>query len=169
MKQSQLKRTTGLKAKTGFKNKTSSFKTIKKSSFKRKKMEDETPQKKLDRLVSIWIRRQYTDVDGITHCCTCGKRDHWENMDAGHFIPRAHMATRYDFRNINAQCKECNQINGGEYEKHAQYIEKTQGVEAVRKLLALKNTVIHSYPYEETIGKMKTILETFYPEDIIQY
>jgi len=48
------------------------------------------------------------DKRGIVTCCTCGKRNRWENVDAGHYMSRTFTATRWDFDNVWPQCKKDN-------------------------------------------------------------
>lgn len=171
MKQSQLKRTTGLKAKTGFKNKISSFKTTKKSSFKRKKMEDETPQKILDSLVSQGIRMGNADQDGNCTCATCGAVVHWTKIQCGHFQDRQHMATRYFVMNLAPQCMDCNMFNDGQQEKFAMYIDRVHGKGTALSLKRLAGTTVHNYPYEKEIEKWTVIVDKLKEKfnQVIQY
>jgi hypothetical protein len=48
-------------------------------------------------------------------------------MDAGHYMPRQDLATRWDERNVHLQCKKCNGFRGGEPEKMAAYIDAYYG------------------------------------------
>ena len=47
---------------------------------------------KLDKVFSEYIRRRYAKND-IATCVTCGKKDHWKKLQAGHFMSRKHYAT----------------------------------------------------------------------------
>ena len=59
-------------------------------------------EKELDRVVrGIVLKR---DLNCIT--CDCGLNT-W-NATPGHFIKRRHRCTRWDLRNVNGQCLECN-------------------------------------------------------------
>lgn len=171
MKQSQLKRTTGLKAKTGFKNKTNSFKTTKKSSFKRKKMEDETPQKILDSIVSKVVRLSYADDEGMVSCFTCGVLLFWKYMQCGHFQDRQHMATRYLPMNLKPQCPDCNCLNDGQNKKFGELLDQRYGQGTANYLIKLANTTIYDFRYEIEIlhwsEKLKPLLEKF--NNVIQY
>lgn len=95
--------------------------------------------KELDRVFSIFTRVR--DSEGIIgQCVTCGLRKHWRNMDAGHYIPRQDMATRWDARNVHIQCKMCNGFRGGEPEAMAAYIDMVYGVGTTDELRAKKRT-----------------------------
>ena len=73
---------------------------------------------KIDKPFHEYIRRR--DVDnktGFCNCITCNKRVHFTETDAGHFIGRQHLITRYDERNVHAQCRKCNRFEyGRQYE-----------------------------------------------------
>lgn len=59
--------------------------------------------KKLDRIFSKYIRLRDTKT-GFGLCITCESLISFTNCDAGHFVTRDRIATRYDERNVNAQC-----------------------------------------------------------------
>lgn len=84
-------------------------------------------KKELDRVFSIWARTRDMDENGIATCVTCGRQDHWKNMDAGHYVPRQDMSTRWHEFNVWPQCRPDNAFRGGEPEKMAAYIDKTVG------------------------------------------
>ena len=64
---------------------------------------------RLDDVFSVWTRLRFTDDNGIVSCVSCGVRKHWKDrMDAGHFVPRGHLATRWHPENVAPQCKTCN-------------------------------------------------------------
>ena len=51
--------------------------------------------KKLDAIFSQYIRLRATDHRGMGECHTCGAVRHWTEVDAGHFMSRACMSTRW--------------------------------------------------------------------------
>jgi len=72
---------------------------------------------KIDKVFHRYIRLRDTDEDGWGECITCNKRLHFSEGQAGHFIGRQHLATRYDERNVHAQCRKCNRFEyGRQYE-----------------------------------------------------
>ena len=87
---------------------------------------------KLDRVFSEYIRRRKAKND-IAECVTCGKKDHWKNLQAGHFMSRKHYATRWDDRNVEVQCVGCNVYRYGEQYKFSKYL----GDDLADELLAL--------------------------------
>jgi hypothetical protein len=68
--------------------------------------------KKLDTVFSLYIRQRYA-VNEIAECYTCGKKDHWKKLQAGHFASRRHYSTRWDENNVQVQCYGCNIANQG--------------------------------------------------------
>ena len=84
-------------------------------------------KKELDRVFSIFIRQRDSDDNGFGHCVTCGLWKHWKQMDAGHYVPRQDLATRWEQKNVHIQCKRCNGFRGGEPEKMAAYIDSYYG------------------------------------------
>jgi len=98
--------------------------------------------KKLDSIFSEYIRRRYARNE-IATCVTCGKKDHWKKLQAGHFMSRKHYATRWDEDNVEVQCSACNVFRYGEQYLFAKYL----GEEKADKLLAKsRETVKFSDP-----------------------
>lgn len=92
---------------------------------------------KLDAVFSEYIRRRYAKND-IAQCVTCGKKDHWKNLQAGHFISRKHYATRWNEENVQVQCVACNVYRYGEQYLFGVYL----GEEKSQELLQLSREVV---------------------------
>jgi hypothetical protein len=61
-------------------------------------------------------------------------------MHAGHFIQaHGHASTKYDPRNIHGQCVSCNKWKHGNLVVYTLAMQKTYGVEFVKKLYAKGN------------------------------
>jgi len=73
---------------------------------------------KIDKVFHEYIRRRDADNNtGYCNCITCNKPIHYTESDAGHFISRGKLSTRYDPRNVYAQCRKCNRFEyGRQYE-----------------------------------------------------
>ena len=73
---------------------------------------------KIDKPFHEYIRRRDADNStGYCECITCNKPIHFTESDAGHFIGRQHLATRWDENNVYAQCRKCNRFEyGRQYE-----------------------------------------------------
>ena len=48
-------------------------------------------------------------------------------MDAGHFMGRAALSTRWDERNVQFQCKKCNGFKSGEQYKYSKKLDEVYG------------------------------------------
>ena len=87
-------------------------------SFMARKVKLSTLQNKLDKIFSEYIRRR--DVDdhtGFGKCIDCGRETPFSEGDAGHFVGRRHLSTRWDEDNVHFQHRYCNRfLNGRQYE-----------------------------------------------------
>ena len=97
-----------------------------------KKASRKTIVKKLDAIFSIYIRRRYAK-NNIAECVTCGKQDHWKNLQAGHFMSRKHYSTRWDEDNVEVQCMGCNVYRYGEQYLFAKYLGEEKSNELLIK------------------------------------
>tara|TARA_X000001382_G_scaffold110644_1_gene87250 strand:+ start:243 stop:617 length:375 start_codon:yes stop_codon:yes gene_type:complete len=110
--------------------------------------------KKLDRIFSEYIRKRDSDNNGYAKCISCDKKQHWKEMDAGHFRSRKYMSTRYDEQNVFIQCRYCNRFNQGSIYEYSRAL----GVELSEKLyLKSQETKKHSiFELEELIEHYKS-------------
>lgn len=108
-----------------------------------KKASRKTLVAKLDAVFSEYVRRRYAK-DNIAECVTCGKRDHYKSLQAGHFISRKQYATRWDEDNVQVQCVACNVYRYGEQYKFGLYL----GAEKSQELLQKSRQTIKYLDYE---------------------
>ena len=92
---------------------------------------------KLDKVFSEYIRRRTENENGVVKCCTCPKSYHWKWMDAGHFIDRGHMATRWAEMNVHAQCQKCNRLLNGNMKQYKLFLLQEYGPDTIRILTDL--------------------------------
>ena len=117
---------------------------------------------KLDRLFSEYIRRRDADYAGYCRCVTCGKVQHWREMDAGHFVPRDRIATRWDETNVHPQCRECNRFRSGKQYEHGMAIDRIHGPGTAARLWAVGNArgaKISAFQMEELIESVKACIK----------
>ncbi|MDH4129294.1 MAG: recombination protein NinG [Spirochaetota bacterium] len=81
---------------------------------------------------SEYNRRKDTDEFGYGKCCTCNKRLHYKDGDAGHFMAGRVNSVLFYNKGIHLQCKKCN-MNQGEQYLYAKFIENRYGAEEVKK------------------------------------
>lgn len=144
-----LQRNSTLKSKSSLQ----SSQGLKKTQFKRQR--PSTLQNELDGIFSEYIRRLHADQYGATQCVTCGVYARWKMMDAGHFIPRQHLGTRYDIYNVFPQCRSCNRELEGNMSYFNDYLTRAFGENMVVQLKEKSKQIIHGFSYKEKIEEFK--------------
>ncbi len=79
-------------------------------------------------------------------CFTCGRYAEGSGYHAGHFIPSSigGLALRYHEDNVHGQCYNCNINLGGSQWAYGVKL----GAKMVKKLMDLKNKVIHNDEFD---------------------
>lgn len=79
---------------------------------KKKQKSKQTLIKKLDKIFSLYIRlrdsRKYQYK--YFRCISCGKVKEFAQADAGHYMSRKHLATRFNELNVHSECRMCNRF-----------------------------------------------------------
>lgn len=115
---------------------------------------------KLDRIFSEYIRKRDANKKGICKCITCQREFMWNELDAGHFISRKEMNTRWDERNVAAQCHYCNRFRFGEQFKFSMALDKQSRGLSKRLFNKSKEIVKHSMiDLQEMVDLYKEKLE----------
>lgn len=70
-------------------------------------------KERLDDAFSELVRLSNADELGNVKCITCDKTGWWQDFDAGHFVTRDHLPTRWDMDNVKPQCQHENRRMGG--------------------------------------------------------
>lgn len=95
--------------------------------------------KALDKEFSKYIRNRDA-LNGVFICCSCGQVKLYQQADAGHFINRQWMATRWREDNVHAQCRKCNRFDEGNSAGYALFMIRKYGQAKVEYLEALSRT-----------------------------
>jgi hypothetical protein len=101
--------------------------------------------KEVDKWFSMFVRLR--DAEQPCICCQAPLLSTGDiptlggGYDAGHFVTRSHMATRWDEVNVNAQRKHCNRYKGGNVIGYREGLKLRYGIEEVERLEALRHTV----------------------------
>jgi hypothetical protein len=69
-------------------------------------------------------------------CISCGKWFPYPELDGGHYIPTTVSSTRFDERNINAQCHRCNRFLHANLRGYFRGLEKKLGRDGLDDLEA---------------------------------
>lgn len=80
------------------------------------------------------LREKTGGNNDYAQCVSCGKVDHWKEMDAGHWINRRHNIVRYDESNVHCQCQYCNRFCEGNASGYALFMLSRYGSEIMDDL-----------------------------------
>ena len=76
------------------------------------------------------------------HCVTCGASHHRKKLQAGHFVSRVHLATRWDERNVHPQCMACNVWKRGSPAEFSLFLTTKYGPNILQELVDLKHSTV---------------------------
>lgn len=109
-----------------------------------------TPEQKLWKVFSEYIRLKFSNENGYCQCYTCGAIRFWRSFDAGHGIGRQHKATKFDEKNVRPQCKPCNGFEGGRREefKRKMDLEHGAGTWDLMELKSKQRTKIGDFEFD---------------------
>jgi hypothetical protein len=101
----------------------------------------------LDIIFSRYIRLKYANEHGNVECYTCSTLKHYKAMQCGHFIPRAHMYTRYSEENCKPQCSHCNEGKDGNLKSFAEHLvhDRPGSVDILQE----QARIVHHFTREE--------------------
>lgn len=109
----------------------------------------------------LWIHfSEYIRQRDKGMCISCGKRDFWRKMDAGHYIPKtAGLSLYFNERNVNCQCTYCNRWMHGNLSKYAIALRKKYGETILEDLEKERYKImkITDNQYIELIEKYKNL------------
>lgn len=104
----------------------------------------------LDIIFSRYIRLRDADLFGDNFCISCGRKENWKMLQCGHFIPRAHMYTRFSELNCAPQCNDCNVRKGGNLGAFAKALELIRPGSVA--ILEEHATIVYKYSVHELQG-----------------
>jgi hypothetical protein len=107
--------------------------------------------KRLDTVFSIFRRMRAETGNGTVFCYTCGRAGTVKTMQAGHYISRRHMSTRWDEINVQAQCVACNIFNQGNGPAFARALVRQYGDQILDVLEMKKNNTCKMGRFEYEI------------------
>lgn len=121
----------------------------------------------LDIIFSQLVRLTYANEHGMVQCFTCQTIKHWKQMQCGHFIPRAHMPTRFSMKATRPQCKVCNDDLRGNLAVFSERLEAEElGIVAI---LEEQSRAVQDFSREElkamvvdTTRKVKHLLKIIF-------
>lgn len=94
--------------------------------------------------LSKYVRKKAADENGYAMCVTCYEKKPWQDLHAGHFVPKGRgLSVYFVEKNIHPQCAACNTYKGGMLIEYTRYMQNRYGTEFVDELLALAKTKKH--------------------------
>ena len=116
--------------------------------------------KKLDTIFSEYIRKKNADKRGFVTCITSGKNYHYSEVDAGHFISRKEMSTRWHEDNVWLQSRYDNRYRYGMQYVYSLALEKKKQGLPKHLYNESKKTIKYSISdLKEMVEKYKKLLE----------
>lgn len=114
----------------------------------------------LDAVFSQYIRLKNSDENGYI-TCYCGAVVYWTEADNSHFVPRAHMNTRFSEDNCNPSCRKCNQTLKGNLLVYGAWLEANRpgSVEALEDQARVR--------YDYTVSELKGLI-SYYSKEVNQ-
>jgi hypothetical protein len=106
---------------------------------------------KLWKLFSKWTRLLNADDDGWVNCYTCGKKAHYKEMQAGHYLKSSYKGVKFDPQNVKPQCARCNLYLNGFQSSFAIHLEQEYGSGILQALEQRKFDVITRLDYMKMI------------------
>lgn len=88
---------------------------------------------KIDKVFHEYIRRRDVNDQGYGNCICCNKKIHFSESDAGHFMGRQYMSTRWNEDNVNIQARKCNRFEYGNQYAYSKALGKKKA-ENLQKL-----------------------------------
>lgn len=119
--------------------------------------------KKLQPIFNHYIRLRDTgpsDVEPeqrVGKCISCSRIKYYAELQAGHFLPDTHYITRYDERNVNAQCGQCNGFRKSNWPGYTNGLAERYGEDVVWSLLSTWGTT-RKYTVEQLQGMIADYL-----------
>ncbi len=91
------------------------------------------------KVFSEYIRKKYSDKDGIGTCITCGVRKPWKELQAGHAMSSRCNTILFEERLVRPQCYSCNCKKGGMPDEYHAWMLDQYGEDGYYELLRLKH------------------------------
>ncbi len=111
-------------------------------------------KKMADKVFSTWVRMQGA-IDFNNSCYTCYKPYKVKELQAGHFVSRTHLNTRWEPRNVKPQCFACNVWKRGEGARFAKHLIQEYGPSIIEELDMQRSVIkqMKRADYEDLINE----------------
>ena len=118
-------------------------------------------KRKLDAEFAAMIRAR----DSGLRCISCGERP---PEQAGHFIRREILATRWHYQNVNGQCAYCNKWLDGNQFQYGTALNRRYGMGTTDKLMGLARN--HKFKLKTNhLQELRDAVKDGYDDFVIKY
>ena len=110
--------------------------------------------KRLDVHFSKFIRKRDSlagPLSGYFRCCSCSQLKPINQADAGHYINRRWMTTRWREDNVHAQCRSCNRFDEGNGSGYSAFMIEKYGTNHMEYLRAVSRETSGFSDFELTM------------------
>jgi len=83
----------------------------------------------------------------VFKCVSCGVLTHFTKWDAWHFISRSYKATKFDERNVYAQCISDNRFKSWCWNEMYEHIKKLHWQEVIDELMLKSKEIVRYVDY----------------------
>jgi len=127
-------------------------------------------KKELDKWFSLYIRLRDADYLGFTKCFTSGRYYHYKSIQAGHFMSRKCLSTRYCETNVQPQSVADNIFAQGRQYQFGKELDAKYGEGTAQELqYQSRHTLkLTRADYEEKISYYKEAVEKLKKEKGIE-
>ena len=119
--------------------------------------------KKLWKVFSEYIRTRDANTDGMVKCYTCPAVKHWKQMHGGHFVTRTAKAVKFDEKNVQVQCPNCNAFQGGMSYQFGVNLDRDYGQATAESLEAQRHVII-----KRSVSDYETLID-HYQKQLAEY
>ena len=127
-------------------------------------------KKELDKWFSLYIRLRDSNELGMVKCFTSGRVYHYKKIQAGHFMSRKHLSTRWCEMNVQPQSAADNLFGQGEQYKFGLNLDTKYGEGTAEELQykARQTVKLTRVDYEEEIVYYKNAVNNLKKEKGIE-
>ena len=121
-------------------------------------------KKDLDAIFSKYIRQRYANDLDYVSCFTCGKTKLWKHLQCGHYVSRSFTSLRWNEKNCQVQCGQCNIYKKGNLDIFARNLERKYGPDILIQLEIKKRNKMKlmAFEYEVLIRYYKDLINNLY-------
>ena len=127
-------------------------------------------KKELDKWFSLYIRLRDCNDLGMVKCFTSGRVYHYKKIQAGHFMSRKHLSTRWCEMNVQPQSAADNLFGQGEQYKFGLNLDTKYGEGTAEELQykARQTVKLSRVDYEDEIRYYKNAVNNLKKEKGIE-